>query len=75
MENIISYEGRLGSICYGFCDTVFDRVETIDDDLLVDFADFGLDMVLQCIEGPNLVTPCIHCQLQTTPVALKWPQV
>ena len=75
LKNINSFEGRIGSICRGFDNSAFDQAKTIDDDLLVDIADFGVDLVVQSIEGPNLVTPCMHCFLQTTPVVIKWPQV
>ena len=71
LKNINSFEGQIGSICRGCDDSVFDQAKKIDDDLLVDFADFGVDLVLQSIEGPNLVAPCMHCLLQTTPVVLK----
>ena len=54
LKNINLFEGRIGSICCGFDDSVLDlvfEVEKIDDGLLVDFADFGVDSVLQSIEG------------------------
>ena len=56
-------------------DTVHHQAKRIDNSLLVDFANFGVDSALQSIQETNLVTPCIHCLLQTSPVVLKWPQV
>ena len=56
-----SFEGRVRSITCGFDNIVFNRAEKIDDDLLVDFPDFGADSALQGIEGLGLVTPCINC--------------
>ena len=75
LKNINLFEGQIGSICRRFDDFVFDQAKKIDNDLSLNFADFGMDQVLHSLEGPNLVTPCMHCLLQTTPVVLKWPQV
>ena len=72
LKSINSFEGQVGFICLRFDDTVFDRAEKIDDDLLVDFADFGVDLVLQSIKGFNLVTFSIHCLLLSSPVILKF---
>ena len=47
MKLKISIHLKVGSTFPGFDNTVFDLVENIDDDLLVDFADFSLDLVLQ----------------------------
>ena len=55
LKNINLFEGQIGSICRRFDDFVFDQAKKIDNDLSLNFADFGVDQVLHSIEGPNLV--------------------
>ena len=54
LKTINLLEGQVGAICRGIKNTDFDRVEMIDDNLLVNFAGFGVDSVLRSIDARDL---------------------